>query len=267
MLKTFSIPFLYFNPFQKWLLVFFGFFVWCSEATAEYIRPAHVSEEAWNTLSPYFLPETFPEKAILDEVFSKRRVLKSIKSMIKSGFFILTDPKDKIIVAKHINIKKYLIKVYLDGMPIAEWDCWRRRLRGVQVIQEAIERHGFQNIMKTPKKWVYPLPPSPLPPEQDGKNFILVVEEIDILKDRKNRAAYKKKMTPEILEAFYLMLTEYRLLDSVYADNTPFCKDGRMAFIDTEWTGSKRQTMPLSAVAQYLSAEMLPYWQELVHRK
>ena len=235
--------------------------------SADYIRPSHVPEEIWDKLSPYFLPENSPIKPVLDETFSKRRVLQSLYSLRKSGFFILTDPKDKIIVAKHINIHGYLIKVYLDGMKGDEWDCWLRRVRGSKVIQDGINLHGYQWIMKVPKKWVYPLPEGPrAKTEINEKNFVLVVEEMDILSHIKNRSAYKKKVTLEVLRALYTMLTEYLLIDSVYADNTTFCKDGRLAFVDTEYTGDTTQPVGLSAIGQYLNSEMVALWEQfLVH--
>lgn len=231
-----------------------------------YVKNPYVSEELWNTLFPYFLPEYSSEKAALDYIFCKRRVLSSIQSMCKSGFIILTPPDDKIVVAKHPYLKGYLVKAYTDKMDFPDWYMWKKRIDGIRVIKEKIEQHGFQGMMKTPKKWIYPLPaePSPKKGAPYRKNFILVVEEIDILDYKHNRKAYYKKMTPEILDAFYMMLTELLLIDSVYADNTPFCKDGRLAFIDTEHSMDTTMPVPISVVAQHLSPAMHAYWEQLI---
>lgn len=225
----------------------------------------HVDPILWQELTPYFLPADCREKAILDEIFSKRRVLSSVKSMRKAGFNLVTRPEEKILVARHPKLKGYLIKVYLDSMNIQEWYWWRKRIEGVKVIQASIERHGYQGIMKTPKKWIYPLPAEPSPkPEHTRRNFILVVQDIDILHDIYNRSAYKKKMTPQLLDALYTVITENLLIDAVYADNTSFCRDGRLAFIDTEHAQDRTQPVPLSAVGQYLSKEMRAYWEQLI---
>jgi hypothetical protein len=233
--------------------------------TTKYVQNPYVTEEMWNTLSPYFLPEHFPEKAILDEIFSQRRVLGSHKMMQKSGFIILSAENDKIVVAKHVSLKGYIIKAYTDEMPYADWYWWKKRIDGMRVIQAKINELGYQGIMKAPKKWIYPVPPKPDTKEgANRKNFILIAEDMEILSYKKNLKAYKNKMTKEILNAFYTMLTELKLIDSVYADNTPFAKDGRLAFVDSEHSLDTSMAVPITEVAQYLSPEMHRYWEQLI---
>lgn len=231
-----------------------------------YERNPYVSDEAWNSVSPYFVPENTPEKAALDAIFSKKGVLTSLKSLSNAGFLIITNPKDKILLLSHPNLKGYLLKVYLDSQEIPEWHCFMRRARGARVVQDAINFHGYQHIMKVPRKWIYPLPADPTPAKVGSrKNFVLLVQKIDILNDKKNRKAFKEKMTQEILNALYNLMTTYLLIDSVYADNIPFCKDGKIAFIDTEYTGDTTMAVPLSAVGQYLSPTMLGHWEQLLN--
>lgn len=232
---------------------------------APYICPDDFPQETWDELSAYFLPENSNERAILDEIFGKRRVLGSLKSMSRAGFILLTDPKHKIIVARHPKIPGYLFKIFLDTSSECEYHWWRKRIIGVNTIQEAIDRYQYGDMFKTPKKWIYPLPPEPASAEGTyRKYFILVVEQMDILKHDLNRSAYMKIMDKNRLDAFYTLLTELNLIDSVYADNTPFCKDWRMAFIDTEHAMDTTLQVPLSVVGQYLSPEMLGYWEQLL---
>lgn len=234
-------------------------------APTPYVRNPYVSDEIWNMMAPYFLPANKPEKAILDKIFSKRRVLASLKEMEKADFILITNPKDKIIVARHPKLKGYLVKVYLDPMETYEWVWWKKRIDGVNVIQKSINKHGYQNIMKTPKKWVYPLPAEPSPASGNfRKNFILVVEAIDILDHDDNRKAYKKKMNPQLLNSLYTVIMENKLIDSVYCDNTPFCTDGRLAFIDTEHAQDCTRPVPIWTLAQYLSKPMYAYWEQLI---
>jgi hypothetical protein len=236
------------------------------EVLTGYERNPFVSEEVWAALTPYFLPENCSQKATLDKIFSKRRVLSSRKSMVKSGFTLLTHKDDKIIVAKHPYLKGLLIKAYSDEMGAPDWFWWKKRIDGVRAIEQKIVQCGYQGMMKTPKKWIYPLPATPSP--KNGapyrKNFILVVEDMDILDRKHNLKAYRNKMTPQILDIFYIMLTDLLLLDSVYADNVPFCKDGKLAFIDTEHSLDTTRPVPVSTVAKYLSPAMYSYWEQLI---
>ncbi len=233
-------------------------------SSSPYVYNPYVDMELWDILTPYFLPEHFPEKAALDRIFSKRRVLSSVESMRKAGFLIIS-PTDKIIVARHYKLPGFLIKVYLDPLSIGEWIWWKKRIDGARLIQAGINQHGYQGFMKTPRKWIYPLPADPGPKEgHNRRNFILVVEDVEPLSPHKNHLAYKNKMTPDILNALYNLLTENLLIDSVYADNTPFCKDGKIAFLDTEHAQDLTQPLPLSAVGNFLSTEMRDYWIQMI---
>ena len=112
-------------------------------AADPYVRNPYVDPGLWDELTPYFLPDHFPEKKLLDEIFSKRRVLKSVKEMLKAEFLLITDPKEHIIVALHHKIPGFLIKVYLDTSPTDEWFWWKKRIDGANTIRDAIERHGI----------------------------------------------------------------------------------------------------------------------------
>lgn len=237
----------------------------CHNANA-YERSPNVSLELWEQLTPYFLPEDSPEREALDEIFAKHRVLKSEKAMRKAGFLIIS-PTDKIIVARHHKIKGFLVKVYIDNKSTEdETYWWLKRASGARAVRECIYRHGFQDFMKVPQKWIYPLPLAPL--LKDGKkhrHFILVVEDVFPLNQEKNRRAYKRRMTPKILDALYILLKENFLIDSVYADNTPFCKDGKIAFLDTEHAFDHTRPVPFSTVGDFLSSDMVAYWEQLLN--
>lgn len=236
-------------------------------ALSPYERNTQVVDYVWNALQPYFVPEYSEEKAALDTIFAERGVLKSLRSLSKAGFHLITNPKSKIIVLSHPYLEGYLVKAYLESEDIPEWDCWLRRARGARIVREAISRHGYEHILKVPRKWVYPLPENPSPVKEGTfrKYFVLLVEKMDILDDKKNRKAFKKQMTREILGALYTLLMENLMIDSVYADNIPFCKDGKIAFVDTEYTGDRTRDVPLSALGQYLSPAMLAEWEQLLN--
>jgi hypothetical protein len=242
------------------------FLLLSTQATAWQRNPS-VEPALWDELSPYFFPENRPEKAILDKICKKRRILNSVKDMHSAKFLVFTNQKEKIIVARHYKLPGILMKVYLDGSNAVDWFWWRKRIQGANTVREAIERHGYGHIMKVPHKWMYALPADPPPKRQDPgiprKNFVLLVENMNILGPNDNYKAFKKWITKEHLIALYTIITECGLLDSVYADNIPFCEDGKIAFIDTEHAHNT-PPYPLENIGQYLSKEMLPYWEQLI---
>jgi len=232
---------------------------------APYVRNPYVDDVTWNALTPYFLPSNSHERAVLDRIFMKKRALSSFESMEKMGFWVIADVQKQLVVAFHQKLKGYIIKAYLDTFNVDEAYWFKRRIDGARHIQASIEAHGFEHIMKVPKKWIYPLPPGPDPkPGNTRRNFLLICEEMDILSDEKNRNAYQKKASREILDALYLIITENLLIDSVYIDNIPFCKDGRIAFIDTEHFLDTTHTLSLEVFLRFISPQMGEYWQYLM---
>lgn len=229
----------------------------------------HVSPDIWMLLEPYFLPANHPIKAKLDRIFSKTRATLSVESFEAAGFgkVKLRQPTN-IVIGRHRKLKGYLIKAFLDTqVPLCEWSNWLARIQGAQAIRACLKRHHYTHF-KVPKKWIYPLPLDPAPPEHlafSQKNFILVVEEMDLLDSHKNLKAYQKKITPEILDHLYIVLTEEGLLDSVYPDNLPFTTTGEMAFIDTEHY--HKWPVPYERLTRYFSSEMQRYWQQLIQQE
>lgn len=230
----------------------------------KYVQNALVSEEVWQQIHPFLLPDNHPIKKSLDQIFRQSRVLESTSMMKLAGFDLITHTQNSMKIASHPRLKGYLIKAYLDSENVQEWLLWKRRIEGAQVIQKSIDQHGFGAIMKVPKKWIYPLPPKPKSKAAHPRQFILVVEDMRLLSNKKNLAAYKKKITPEKLDALYILFTENLLIDSVFADNVPFSKDDKIAFIDTEHFNDTTQPLRLYRFAQYLSPQMHAYWEALL---
>lgn len=221
-----------------------------------------VPSEIWEKIEPYFLPSDHPIKENLDQFF-QTRVTESLESFQKAGFknAFLREPTN-IVFGKHPLFKGYLFKVYLDSQPsLCEWDNWVKRIDGAKAIKECIDQHCFTHFV-VPNKWIYPLP-------QDNyeKNFILIVEEIPLLKGKENSIKYKKGMTPQILDELFCIITEAGLLDSVFRNNIPFAKTGQIAFIDTEHSGFPPECIPYGRLLPYLSKEMQVYWLGIIEKK
>ncbi|MCE2983922.1 MAG: hypothetical protein LW832_10215 [Parachlamydia sp.] len=236
--------------------------------TQSYNYNPHVPCWDWFNLEPYFLPPDHPLKPKLDRLFSKRVTL-SKETMEKAGFkkIHLRQPTN-IVIGRHADLKGYLVKAYLDTQPpLIDWVNWVNRIKGAQTIQEMIDKYQMKDFL-VPKKWIYPLPEHPSPPNQSGyhrKNFILVVEDMHILQDEDNRKAFQNKMTPARLKRLFILFTEGGLIDSIYPDNIPFTKKGKIAFIDTEHF----HCWPVNVLRfkQFLSPAMQEAWQNLIDQK
>jgi hypothetical protein len=233
-----------------------------------YLYNPFVPPDLWQQLEPYFLPADHPIKARLDRLFHKRRVTQSLQTFEKAGF---DKPQKRnptqIIIGRHPHFKDYIFKVYLDTQPpVEEWKNWVKRIEGARSIQACIQRHGFRHFT-VPNKWIYPLPVEPSPPSNSRyqrKNFILIVENMHILDSKDNLKAFRKKMSKSLLEELYIILTEEGLIDSVYPDNIPFTRSGKIAFIDTE----HHHLAPVRyyKLTHFLSPEMQQYWRHLIDK-
>lgn len=234
----------------------------------EYPYNPCVELETWNKLKPYFLPYHHPVKSILDEIFQSGSVTFNRESFIEAGFKV-HKPKapTNLVVGKHPRLKGYLVKAYFDDQRVCEWDNFFKRVTGAQSIQQCINKHGYQKQFKVPKKWIYPLPlESLLSNHQDEmrKNFVLIVEDMDILDQAQNAKYFNTKITHQILDDLYTIITEEGLIDSVFRGNIPFNKKGKICFIDTEhhhlWP------VPYERLSRYLSPKMESYWKNLTDR-
>lgn len=230
-----------------------------------YTKPNEISDEVWDAICPYFVPEDSEEKAILDSIFMQRNLLHSRSHLILGGFTILTKAKHKIAVMRHPALPGYVLKVYLEGSDTDEATWWLKRIYGADGIREKIVEYGYEGILKVPHKMVYPLPHYPESDRGDyPKHFILLAEEMDILTHKENKDAYAKLMDKERLFAFYTIVSEMKLQESIYIFNAPFCKDGRIAFIDTELCLDDTDTVPYKELTNFLSSKMQRYWNLLI---
>lgn len=229
-----------------------------------YTPAPHIHPHVWAYVQPYLLPENHPAKYKLDRIFTRTRATLNAASLQQAGFNNnVAGLYSGAVVTTHPKIKGYFIKLFTDDCPQRlDWKQWTTRIQGAQSIKKAIVQKGYHKMFKVPQKWIYPLPPEPSPPLGHHRHdFILIAEEMDILPTRENYSRWRKKMTPKLLEAFYTLVKEEGLSDSVYAFNLPFCYDGKLAFIDTEhhheWPVYFQRTL------KYLSESMGQYLAEI----
>lgn len=196
---------------------------------------------------------------------SKERVTLNEQSLKKAGFKIIVKGKwSKMIIASHQSLPGHLIKLYTDEEPdVSDLVKCKKRVEGAQSVAAAIVKNGWCAFFKVPKKWIVPLPDhTPLPAGYTRKNFILLVEDADLISYEANIQKWKSNIvSPECLEALYQLLKKEGLRDSVYPFNLPFSKDGRIAFIDTEY--HHEWPIPFKRLTKYLSSQNQAYWSSL----
>lgn len=223
-----------------------------------------VSPQILEKVRPYLLPDNHPTKKILDHLFANRPLLNE-KIFQKNGFQYhpRREPEKQLLCAKHPKLKGYLIKTYLDTQLTIgkEERNWMLRIQGAEQIRSSIARHGYQKLFKVPRKWIYLLPDNPSPPR---RRFVLIVEDMQVLEMPENIEAYFFKMSRAKLDALYVLLTENHLIDSLYIDNIPFCRDGKIAFIDTEHFNVTDVPLRLHRIHPRLCPPLAKYWSNLI---
>lgn len=228
-----------------------------------------IDEQTWKTAAPHIIPDEHPAKRTLDKIFEKSRAIASEEAMLKAGFQILPMIDKRKIVAMHPALSGYLVKTYLDCHHLArsDWKIWLHRVVGAKSVQACLDRHDFNDIMKVPQKWLYPLPAKPKPDLDPGlrREFMLVVEDMHPLKEIKNKQKYKR-ITREQLDALYTVLKENLLHDSIYIHNIPFCKDGKIAFLDLEHHNSTSRRVRYERLTKNFSKELQGYWEQLINQ-
>lgn len=232
-----------------------------------YEKPEELDLGFWLELQPHLLPKDHPIKPALDKLFSERITLTS-ETMGKAGFLTPKQrPSSHIVASKHSKLKGYLVKLYTDDFPVwEEWRYWLERIIGAKYTKEAIKELGYEAIFKVPKKWIYPLPDVPVPAGFHRKYFILVVEDMKLLKSHQNYNNWESvTMTPKRLKAYYDVIQKVGLEDAVYPFNVPFTREeGVQAFIDTE--RHHRWPVRFHKLNEYLSPKMLKYWLKLTNQ-
>lgn len=237
-----------------------------------YTKPEGVTEEIWREVQPYLLPVNHPIKPILDEITKGVRVTANYDELTKAGFRLIRPAtRKKMLVLSHARIGGYLVKTYLDVHNLFKQEgfLWKRRVEGALLIQSTLNKYGYNHIFKVPKKWIYPLhlqAPGTRAANNYPKHFLLIVENMDVYDRPNNIARYKSKTTHEILDALYRVVSEDKLFDSLFLDNIPWCKDGKIAFIDTEYFNAVKKKIKYKKLNQYLSRDMKRYWKKVVKK-
>ena len=231
----------------------------------------YVTKKIFNLVSNYIMPDNHPIKHDLDLMFLENRVFCDFDTMKAAGF---ADAKPqhntRLIVTRHPDFPGYVFKVYLDKQSyfrkIPEYFNWIKRVKGARAIRASIKKHHYEHLFKVPQKWIYQLPDNPAPPKEYlRKLFILVEEDMDIVKSAENRFIWGSEVvTPELLDAFFTILSDVYMQDTT-TGNCNFAHDGRIAFVDTESCFQK--TIKHEPIMRFLSPQMKKHWLNLFYKK
>jgi hypothetical protein len=229
-----------------------------------------LSKSAKRQIRPYLLPRKHEAKRVLDHIFSKSRAIQDANTFANAGFITHFIQKRSFIrVASHPSLPGYLMKVYLDNelrlkRNLPGWHWFVKRCEGVAKIQKVIQKNKIRNFA-TPKKWIYPIPIHGVfanDPKYVRKEVILLVEDMRLVSKTANLHAWKHSITREHLKELYKIISQGSG-SSYRADNIPYTKNGKFAFIDTEYPGKKHD---YNSIRSYLSSEMRAEWDKIVKK-
>lgn len=226
-------------------------------------------KEIEEQVAPYLLPKDHFTSEALDAIFKKKGVLATIESMKDAGFEILIYRQGRgLIVASHPLLKNFLIKTYLDTATHVEWTRWVRRSQGRERMQQFMDAHPIYNrYFKVPLKWIYQIPRKKRGVATENsvpREYVLVVENMDLADKETNLQMYQSLITYTALDGLYLIIDQTGFSDG-HIGNLPFSSDGRIAFIDTEYTN----TWPVHFdwMSKWFSARKKRYWEALIENK
>lgn len=230
-------------------------------------RPESVPEDIWNEVTPYLLPDNHPIKKTVLKLLSDQsfRVTESISSLEEAGFEETgTSHVHKFYVVKHKKLKNWLLKVYTDdAMGEKEWFRFLARCKGAEAAREAINLHNAEKYFRVPEKYLVPIPKSAEPHGNvDKKNFVLIVEYMNLHKAKDSYKKWKSRdLNKDFLTKYHQVVTTAGLADSFYIDNSPWGKDGKIAFIDLE----QYHSWPIhyGKMLENLSHSMQAHWRQL----
>lgn len=229
----------------------------------------HLQKRQKEAMRPYLLPLNHPTRNTLDSIFLRERATLNKDTFFNAGFRVIAKrPRSYIIVAKHRDLPGYLVKAYLDTelkkkFKKDSWEWLVKRCEGAKKINAIIKQRRCR-YFTVAKKWIYCLPEEPSPPSDDPLYTrhlaLLLVTDMRLTSAREGIQAWRTVITKEHLSELFGILV--RAKGSSYRpDNIAYTEDGTFAFIDTEYPSLGPD---LKSIRNFLSEEMLSFWDELI---
>jgi len=221
------------------------------------------SDEIVDKITSYLLPHDHVIKKKLDMIFNDSAILNNRENLKKRGFKVSKTRKStNLYIAKHTNLKGYIVKLYLNEQTFVDERLnFISRIEGANSIRQYIIKNGYESIFKIPNKWIYVLPNQKL---STDKKYILIVENMKLCDEETNYRKWKdtKITSKKTLTTLFNVLKNEGLIDSVYIDNIPYCRDGKIAFVDTEHV--HRWPVNYGKFLRNLSSSSQKHWNTLM---
>ena len=174
-----------------------------------------------------------PDDIDLGRLFRHWPEFESPKDWRKAGFEILRDKEDKILVVSHKSAARYLFKKYDSDdyrSPKEQLKKYQSRVAGAALLRSHIINNSLRHVV-VPRKWLCELPAKS---SSKGKSpYVVVVERHRILDVDESKQRYRH-IDAETAREMCTILFAFRGLDFT-TRNAPFTRDGKIAFIDTEY--------------------------------
>ncbi len=187
-------------------------------------------------LDIYFLPVNHPLQTPLNTLLTSLSIFRSPSSLRKEGFSV-KEGHQLLMVAAHPAIQGYLIKKFSGKKHTKkENDNFLKRLKGAEKIRQAIQQHKCKHLV-VPEKWIYSIDS-----RHSYRKYFLIVEDMDVYdwddpKGELENLYYN--MDIEILKELCTVLHAVGGCDA-FPRNQPFTRSGKIAFVDTEHVGEKK---------------------------
>jgi hypothetical protein len=173
----------------------------------------------------------------LKRLFTDKDMFDSRKAFRKAGFDVIDrEHKDKIMVATHGAAPGYMFKKYSnDTSPKDQLEKYEQRVEGARKVRALIEERRLEHIV-VPQKAVIELPREFS--SRKSSPHVVIAERLSLSSHSDTKRTYSH-IDENVLRDLCVVLHVFPGLDSVVA-NMPFTKDGKIAFIDTEHWGRRR---------------------------
>ena len=230
--------------------------------------PCQYQEKLVQDPSPYLLPVNHPLKPILDAIFPTRDVIKNEKTFADAGFITLRAQRTSgISLASLPILKGYVVKLYLDSQSThrsaySQQDWLIQRCRGAVRLKELIQKGNFKHFV-VPDKWLYKLPKKA---GTSDPTFVVVATYMNLVEKKETASAWKTKPTKKDLRQLFALMKNGGASTALVI-NTPLTKEGKFAFIDTEYPDRYFSKEKLQKVTHYFSPENQRYWSSLIQQE
>ena len=198
---------------------------------------------------------TLPPEVDLDSLFHRKSLFDSVGKLDEAGFKIVRGSKERVTVFGHRSLPGYLFKKFLRTVEHSyekQLRKYERRVGSARALRAHLDALDIRSLV-VPRKWLCELPPGF---RSGGRpEYIVVVEKYDLLSRERTKRRYRKVPRDTVRDLCAIFFA-FKGVD-FSARNTPFTREGKIAFIDTGF---------LSRITEDLSFRRASY-EKYVHKK